>query len=173
MRVDPRDLRRDVRAHAHHLSRQLVDELERAQVEVVPGAGQQRVEVLEQRRDHQLEAPRREQVEQRAPQRLDFRRLGRKDIFDVLGQQPAHRFSYQRSRTSSSTPASIDVSPKKRICPSVMRMMRRNVSRQRLGARNGSNPSMISIKANARRKVVPIRVHFAGFAAGFPVASFR
>jgi hypothetical protein len=36
VRVDARHLRRDVGAHAHHLPRQLVHQLEGAQVEIVP-----------------------------------------------------------------------------------------------------------------------------------------
>ena len=39
-----------------HAAGQLVDQLEGLQVDVVPGAGQQRLEVLQQRRHHQFVA---------------------------------------------------------------------------------------------------------------------
>jgi hypothetical protein len=90
VRVDARHLRRDVGAHAHHPAGELVHQLESAQIQVVPGAGEQRVHVFEQRRHHQLVAPGREQVQDRAAQRLDARGFRGQDVLDVLGQQPAH-----------------------------------------------------------------------------------
>ena len=92
MRIDARDLRRDVGAHAEQASGQLIDHLEGLQLEVVAGAGQQRIQILDQRRLHQSVAVLAEMVEQRAAQRLDPLRLGRQDVLDVFGQEPAtHR----------------------------------------------------------------------------------
>ena len=73
VRVDARHLRRDVGAHAQHAPGQLVHQLEGLQVEVVAGAGQQRLQVLEQRRHHQLVAVRVEQIED-APAQRSIRR---------------------------------------------------------------------------------------------------
>src|SRR5258708_39844918 len=97
-----------------------------------------------------------EQIQDLPSQPLDARRFRRKNVLDVLWKQPAHELRAQR-RTSR--PTSIDDRPTKRIWPSVICVMRRNVSRQRLGAMNGSTPSRMSISASARRKVVPI-AHF-------------
>jgi hypothetical protein len=48
MRVDPRDLQRRIGAQAEQASAQLVDDLERVEIELAPGAGQQRLEMLDQ-----------------------------------------------------------------------------------------------------------------------------
>ena len=88
MRVDARDLRRDVRAHAQHAARKLVDELERPEVQIVPRAGEQRIDVFEQRRHDELVAVHGEEIEHRAAQALDARRLRGQDVLDVLGQKP-------------------------------------------------------------------------------------
>ena len=69
-------------------SGQRVDDLERLQLEVAPGAGQQRIEVLDQRRLHEPVAARAEVVEQQAPQRLDPLGFGRQDVLDVFGKDP-------------------------------------------------------------------------------------
>jgi hypothetical protein len=55
VRVDACRLRRAVGAQPERAAAQLVDELEGLQVQRVSGAGQQRLDVLEHRRDHQLE----------------------------------------------------------------------------------------------------------------------
>ena len=65
VRVDARDLRRDVRAHAEQPARQRVDDLERLQLEVAPGAREQRIEMLDERRLHEPVAARAEVIEQR------------------------------------------------------------------------------------------------------------
>jgi len=49
----------------------------------------------------------------------------------------------------------MDVRPMKRICPSVISVSRRKVSRHSVGTRNGSTPSMTSISAKAVRRVLP------------------
>src|SRR5215831_16398604 len=56
----------------------------------------------------------------------------------------------------SSSPASIEVRPMNRICPSDISVSRRNVSRHSAGSRNGSTPSMMSISANAVSRMFPI-----------------
>ena len=86
--IDARDLRRAVGAQAERPAAQLVDQLERLQVERVAGARQQRLDVLEHRRDHQLEAEAGGGIEQTAAQRLDVAGPRRKDIGDVLRQEP-------------------------------------------------------------------------------------
>src|SRR5689334_25351660 len=57
---------------------------------------------------------------------------------------------------SSRRPASMDVSPMKRIWPSLISVSSLKVSRHRAGTRNGSTPSITSISANAVRSVLLI-----------------
>jgi len=52
VRIDARDLRCHISPKAHRAPGQLVDQFEGAQIEVMAGAGQQRLHVLEHRRDH-------------------------------------------------------------------------------------------------------------------------
>ncbi len=68
---------------------QLIDQLEGLQVQVVAGAGEQRLEIFEQRRHHQLVAVDLEQVEDAPAQRFDLPGRRRQDVLDVLGQEPA------------------------------------------------------------------------------------
>jgi hypothetical protein len=150
VRVDARHLRRDIGAHAHHPARQLVDHLERAQLEVVPGAGEQRVHVLEQRRHHQLVLLLEEEIEDLAAQAFDAHRFRRQDVFNVLREDPLHELT----QSSRSRPTSIEDRPMKRICPSLSCVILRKVSRHRFGAMNGSTPSKTSIRASAIRNVV-------------------
>jgi len=93
MGVDARHLRRDVGAQAHHPARDLVHHLEGAKLEIVPGAGEQRIRVLDERRHHELVLPAEKQIQNRAAQHLDAHRFGGKDVVDVLGQDPAHHCS--------------------------------------------------------------------------------
>ena len=86
VRVDARDLRGVVGAHPEHAPRELVDQLEGGQLHVAPGAREQRLEVLEQRRGHQLVAVGLEEVEDRPAQALDGARFAREHVLDVLGQ---------------------------------------------------------------------------------------
>ena len=74
VRVDAGHLRGDVGAHAEHPSGELVHHLEGAQLQVVPGAGEERIGELGQRRHHQFVAAREEQVEQPPAQALDAHR---------------------------------------------------------------------------------------------------
>jgi hypothetical protein len=82
------DLRRAVGAQAEGTAAQLVDQLEGLQVELVTGPRQQRLDVLEHRRDDQLEAEAASRIEQAPTQGFDVAGPRRKDIGDVLRQQP-------------------------------------------------------------------------------------
>ena len=88
VRIDSRRLRRAVGAQAEGSAAQLIDELERLQVEGVAGARKERLDVLQHRRDDELEAEARSGVEQAATQRFDVAGARRKDIGDVLRQEP-------------------------------------------------------------------------------------
>jgi hypothetical protein len=88
MRVDARDLRRDVGAQREHPARERVHHLERLQLEVATGTGGERLDVLDHRRAHQRVAVRGEVVEQRAAQPLDAQRLVGQEVLDALGEQP-------------------------------------------------------------------------------------
>ena len=175
VRVDARHLRRGVGAHAERAAAELVDQLEGLQVEFAAGARQQRLQVLEQRRHHQLAAVAARHVEQAAAQFLDAPGLGGQHIGDVLGQQPSRRHeertgglkrrlyrprsarpharaSAQGQKNSSITrPASMLLRPRKRIWPSLSCVARSNTRRQVAGLKNGSRPSITSISATARR----------------------
>ncbi len=85
VRVDARRLRGDVGADAERPAGKLVGELESAQLEILPGAGQQRFEVFEQRRHDELEAAAAEVVEQRPAQAFDALGLGRQRVGDMFG----------------------------------------------------------------------------------------
>lgn len=61
----------------------------------------------------------------------------------------------QRISMSSSTPASIEVKPMKRNCPSDNSVTRRKVSRHTVGATNGRMPSITSIRARAVNSELP------------------
>ena len=97
VRIDARHLRRGVGAQPERAAGQLIDQLEGLQVEFVAGARQQRIEVLEQRRHHQLEAVAACAVDQRASEFLDATRLARQHIGNLLGQQPRTRHGTKRS----------------------------------------------------------------------------
>jgi hypothetical protein len=84
MRIDAGDLRGGIRTQPEHASARLIDQLEGAQVEVAAGTGQQRIDVFDQRRNHQFVAVTDIQIEQRAPQLLDTARFAGKHIRNVL-----------------------------------------------------------------------------------------
>jgi hypothetical protein len=98
VRVDARDLRRDVRAHAEQAPGQRVDHLERLQLEIASGAGEQRLEVLDQRRLDEAVAVPAEMVEQRAAQRFEPLGLIGEDVLDVLGEDPLTHWRRERNR---------------------------------------------------------------------------
>ncbi len=89
MGVDARRLRRRVGAQAERAAAQLVDEFEGLEVEFTTGARQQRLEVLEQRRHHELEAVAAGAVQKAPPQLLDASGVGGQDVGDMLGQEPS------------------------------------------------------------------------------------
>jgi hypothetical protein len=91
MRVDACHLRGRVGAHTEGAATELVDQLEGFEAKLATGAGQQRFEVLEQRRHDQLETVSQRGIQQASPQLFDAAGLGRQDIGDVLGQQPSRR----------------------------------------------------------------------------------
>jgi hypothetical protein len=91
VRIDARHLRRRVGAHAERAAAQLVDQLEGLQVELTARPRQQRFQVLQERRHHQLEAVAARHIEQPTAQLFDVSRLRGQDIGDVLGQQPSRR----------------------------------------------------------------------------------
>ena len=94
MRVNSRHLGRDIRPHPHGASRQLINQLEGFQIQVMSGSGEQRLHIFKQWRLHQLVTVAFEKVEHGAAQRLDPARRRRQDILNILGQEPiTHRKS--------------------------------------------------------------------------------
>src|SRR5258708_7072466 len=92
MRIDPRDLRRDVGAHAHHPPGKLIDQLEGANIQIMSRARQQRFEVLEHGGNHQLVPVHAEQFEQLRAHPLDALRLRRQEVLEIFREEPvAHR----------------------------------------------------------------------------------
>ena len=85
MRINARHLGRYVRAHAHGTARQLVNQLEGLQIEIVAGAGQQRIDIFQHRRQHQLVAVTLKQVEHAPPQRLNAACGNRQNVLDIFG----------------------------------------------------------------------------------------
>jgi hypothetical protein len=94
MGIDSRDLRRRVSANAQGSAAQLVNEFESSQIEFSARPGEQGIEVFEQRRDHQLEAVRTSDVEQRSAQDLDSSGFDWQNIGNVLGQEPGRRHEW-------------------------------------------------------------------------------
>ena len=88
VRIDARHLRRGVGANAERAARQLVDQLESLEVERFTGTGEQRVEVLDQGRDHQLVAIGTGGIEQFATEFFDAPGLRGQYIGDVIRQEP-------------------------------------------------------------------------------------
>ncbi len=86
MRVDTRHLRRHVGAQAERAARQLVDQLEGAQVQILAPARQQRLEVFEQRRHDHLVAVDAKAVQQMAPQLFDLAGFRRQHVGNILGK---------------------------------------------------------------------------------------
>ena len=107
VRVDARDLRRAVGAQAEGPAAELVDELEGLQVELAPGARQQRLDVLEQRRHHELAAIAGGDVEQTAPEFLDVPCLRGQHIGNMLRQQPSRGHAERRETENGIVPAAI------------------------------------------------------------------
>ena len=89
--VDTGDLRGHVRPDPHHPARELVDQLEGMELQILAGAGQQRLQVLDEGRGDDLVAPEGEQIEQRTPHALQVQRLRRHQLLHALRQQPAFR----------------------------------------------------------------------------------
>ena len=86
MSVDTGNLRGNVRTQAHGAPGKLIDELERAQIEVMAGAGQQRLDVLEHRRHHEFVAVGTETVQHQPAQIFNLARLGRQHVGDIFGE---------------------------------------------------------------------------------------
>ncbi len=89
MGIDARHLRCHVGAHAHHSAGELIGELEGLQVEIVAGAGEQGLEILDEGRHHQFVAPAGVEIQQAPTQVLDTPGLSGQDFLDAFGQQPA------------------------------------------------------------------------------------
>ena len=88
VRVDARDLRSHIRAYTEQASGERVGQLEGLQLEIAAGSGEQRIEVLDQRRLHEAVPVIAEVVEQCPPQALQPLRLGGQDVVDLLREHP-------------------------------------------------------------------------------------
>ena len=89
--VDAGHLGGHVRADPHHPARQLIDQLEGMKLQILAGARQQRLQVLDERRGDDLVAAAIEQIEQRTPCPLETQRLRRHQLLHAFRQQPAFR----------------------------------------------------------------------------------
>ena len=88
VRINAGDLGRGVGAQAQGAARQLIDQLEGLQVQRFAGAGQQRLQVLQQRRHDQLVTVAAGGVQEQAAQFFDVTRLGGQDIGNLIRQLP-------------------------------------------------------------------------------------
>jgi len=82
--VDARRLRRDVGTHAHGPTGKLVDEFEGAQVEILAGPGEQRLQVFQHRRHDEFETARPEVIQDGTAQLLETSGFCRQGIGDVF-----------------------------------------------------------------------------------------
>jgi len=88
VRIDTGHLRRGVGPQAHHAARELVDQLEGLQIQRFAGAGEQRLQMFQQRRHHQLVAKAAGGVEQFAAEFFDVPGAGWQHIGKVIRQDP-------------------------------------------------------------------------------------
>ncbi|MNS65151.1 hypothetical protein D3C72_983010 [compost metagenome] len=86
--IDARHLGGGVGTQAHAAAGELVDKLEGLEVERLAGARKQRLQVLEQRRHHQLVAIATGGIEQLASKFFDVARLGGQHIGNVIREDP-------------------------------------------------------------------------------------
>jgi len=145
MGVDARDLGRDVGADPQRAAGDLVDQLERLQVQVAATADQQRIEVLDQRRNDEFIAAQAVAVEYRTAQILQRLGLRRQQVRDRLREQPP----VHPAKTTNNTPTTTDPRPMNRIWPLRSAAIRRIASRQPAGETSGKSPSMISTMPSA------------------------
>ena len=110
MRIDACHLRRHVGTDTQRTAGDLIDQLEGAQLEILAGPGEERIEVFDQRRHYQFIAVCAEQVEHRTALTLNTRSFKRQRIGKVFWKQPVHLKTMIRMR-----PTIIEVSPTKRI----------------------------------------------------------
>ena len=159
-----------------HAARQLVDQLEGLQVERFAGAGEQRFQVLEQRRHDQLVAIAAGGVEQFASKFFDVAGLGRQHIGNVIRQDPGGHGDRGRWLNRDSTGAAlaamrlptalIQEAPRAAASPGGCCTARRSAAarravaaagwkprRQPPGDRKGSRPSSTRTSASALQKV--------------------
>ena len=97
MGIDARNLWRDIGAKTHGTTRNLIDQLECAQIQITPSAGEQRIDIFEHRRHDEQIAMHSEQFENARSECLDPLGLWGKDVLDVLRQQPLAQFRDARS----------------------------------------------------------------------------
>ncbi len=86
VRIDTCHLRRHVGPYSHQPAGQLVRQLEGLQIQIASRAYQKRLQVFDERRDDQLIAPARIQVQHPASQVLEPGRVGGQDLVDALGK---------------------------------------------------------------------------------------
>ena len=89
MGIDARHLRCAVSAQAQHPTRNLVHQLESLQIERFAGAGQQRLQVFQQRRHDQFIAIATRHIQQISTDLLDVARLRRQHIGNVIREDPS------------------------------------------------------------------------------------
>jgi hypothetical protein len=177
--IDAGHLGRAVGAQAHHAARELVHQLEGLQVQRLAGAGEQRLQVLQQRRHHQLVAIAAGHVEQVAAEFFDVPGLGGQDIGNVIRQDPGRHgilgllkrdftglagpaaagFQAISTSHSMSSPPSMLHRPKKRTWPSCSCSICWNMRRQP-PATGGEQPSITSTRASASQKVSPSKAYY-------------
>jgi hypothetical protein len=88
MGINARGLRGGVRTQTQHAATELVHQLEGPQVEFVPSAREQRLQMLKQGRNHQFKATPGGLVDQAPAQGLDLKRLSWQNVCDMFRQQP-------------------------------------------------------------------------------------
>ena len=81
-------MRRDVWAHTQEFSRERIDELERVVFKIATGAGEQRVQVLNEWRIHELVAMFGKRIDERTTRVLHACRSRRQHIFNKVGENP-------------------------------------------------------------------------------------
>jgi hypothetical protein len=88
MGIDARNLCRHVSTNTHRPAGQLINQLKRPQVHVLPSPGQQGLKVFKHGRHHQLIAIKLELIEYRSPQLFYLARFRRQDVGNIFREKP-------------------------------------------------------------------------------------
>src|SRR5450830_18275 len=93
--IDTRHLRGHISTYPERTSGQLIDQLEGPQIGILTSTGQQRFEILQQRRHDHFIAIQTELIEHAATQLFNLARFGWQDVSNIFGKKPIRHKTIQ------------------------------------------------------------------------------